>query len=378
MMGWASQNELLPLERYRQQRAAGEAVYDLASGSWSVYSHSGVKRILADYEHFSSQMQANPTEDEPIEGSILRRDPPKHKQMRSLIAKAFSAKVVKAMESQIRNIAEELLDRAASSGGLEVVGEFASPLPVIVIAELLGVPSEDRELFKGWSDDLVGNDYSRYLQCQKEMTAYFRIQIEERRKQPKNDLVTALVQSCMNDDNGLSELEVIGMCILLLVAGNETTTNLISSMMMCLESSPETYADLRRDRELIPGTIEETLRFCSPVQVIERRVKADMFWNGHWMQAGQRVYTYIGAANHDERVFADPERFNVKRSPNPHLAFGQGIHFCLGAMLARLEAKVALNVIVDRLESLRRLDDEPFERLDSDMMFGIKQMRIKV
>ncbi|REE87430.1 cytochrome P450 [Paenibacillus taihuensis] len=378
MKSGLNQYDLLPLERYRQQRAAGAAVYDSDSGSWSVYTHDSVKRILADYEHFSSQMQENPSEDEPIEGSILRRDPPKHKQMRSLIAKAFSAKVVEGMEPQIRKIAEELLDRAASSGSLEVVSEFASPLPVIVIAELLGVPSEDRELFKGWSDDLVGNDYARYLQCQKEMAAYFRIQIEDRSKQPTDDLITALMQSCMADENGLSELEVIGMCILLLVAGNETTTNLISSMIMCLERSPETYGELRRDRGLIPGTIEETLRFCSPVQVMERRVKADMDWNGHAMQAGQRVYAFIGAANHDEGVFADPERFDVTRSPNPHLAFGQGIHFCLGAMLARLEAKVALHVIVDRLERIQRLEDGPLERLNSDMMFGVKRMRIQV
>ncbi|AZN43461.1 cytochrome P450 [Paenibacillus albus] len=377
-MKWASQEDLLPLERYKQQRGAGAAVYDADSSSWSIFSHDGIKRIFADYEHFSSQMQENPTEDEPIEGSILRRDPPKHKQMRSLIAKAFSAKVVEAMEPQIRKISEELIDQAIASGSFEVVNDLASPLPVIVIAELLGIPQEDRELFKRWSDELVGKDYSRYLQCQKEMTDYFRIQIEERRKQPQNDLITALMQSCMADDNGLSELEVIGMCILLLVAGNETTTNLIGSMIMCLESSPEIYSELRRDRALIPGTVEEALRFCSPVQIMERRVKADIDWNGHLMKEGQRVYTFIGSANHDENVFVDPERFDIRRSPNPHLAFGHGIHFCLGAMLARLEARVALDVVIDRLEGLQRLDDEPLERLDSDMMFGIKQLRIRV
>ncbi|GLX69377.1 putative cytochrome P450 YjiB [Paenibacillus glycanilyticus] len=377
-MKWVSQYDLLPLERYKQQRAAGAALYNSDSGSWSVYRHDGVKRIFADYEHFSSQMQENPSEDEPIEGSILRRDPPKHKRMRSLIAKAFSAKAIEAMEPRIRKIAVEMLDRAAAARSIEVVSDFASPLPVIVIAEMLGIPPEDRELFKRWSDDLVGIDYSRYLQCQMEMRDYFRVQIKERREQPQDDLITALVQSCMEDDNGLSELEVIGMCILLLVAGNETTTNLISSMIMCLESSPDTFNELRLNRALIPGTVEETLRFCSPVQFMERRVKADMNWNGHLMKEGQRVYTFIGAANHDENVFADPGKFDIRRSPNPHLAFGQGIHFCLGAMLARLEARVALDVIVDRIERLQRTDDKPLERLESDMMFGIKQLRIRV
>jgi len=190
-------------------------------------------------------------------------------------------------------------------------------------------------------------------------------------------LITALVQASDADGNGLDELELIGFCMLLLVAGNETTTNLISSAVLCLESCPDVYGELRRDRALIPGAIEETLRFCSPVQVMERSVKADIEWYGHRMQAGQKVYTYIGSANHDERVFADPERFDVRRSPNPHLAFGHGIHFCLGATLARLEARIALSVLADRLERLVRADDEPLERLDSSMMFGLKRLRLK-
>lgn len=378
MMQWMSQYDLIPLERYKQQRAAGTAVYDPTSGSWSVYSYEGVKQIHANYEQFSSQFWETPPVDEPIESSILRRDPPKHKQMRSFVAKAFTARVVGAMEPSIRKIAEELLDRNVSTGNLEVVGDFANPLPVIVIAELLGVPASDREMFKGWSDDLVGNDHSRYIQCQKEMTTYFRIILEERRKQPQDDLVTALVQASAADGNGLDELELIGFCILLLVAGNETTTNLISSAVLCLESCPDVYEELRRDRDLIPGAIEETLRFCSPVQVMERRVKADFEWNGHRMEAGQKVYTYIGSANHDEHVFADPERFDVRRSPNPHLAFGHGIHFCLGAILARLEACVALNVLADRLERLERVENRPLERLNSNMMFGLKRLQINV
>lgn len=375
-MKWLNQNDLIPFAWYKQQRAGEPAVYDPATNAWSVFTYDGVKRVHADFEHFSSQFRQAPAEDEPIESSILRRDPPRHKQMRTLVAQAFSARVIERMEPDIYAIANDLYDRAAAAGSMDVVSEYAGPLPVIVIAELLGIPSEDRTLFKRWSDDLVGNDYAKYVQCQQEMSAYFRIIMEERRKQPKDDLIGALVQACAADDSGLSELELIGFCILLLVAGNETTTNLISSAVLCLESSPEIYGELRHSHALIPAAIEETLRYCSPVQVMERRVKDDVEWSGLRMQAGQSVITYIGSANHDESVFTNPEIFDIRRTPNPHLAFGYGIHFCLGATLARLEARIALEVLAGRLDRLRRIDDKPLERLDSTMMFGVKRLPI--
>jgi cytochrome P450 len=291
------------------------------------------------------------------------------------VTQAFTPRIIEQMAGKIEAIAHRLLDRVITEGQMDFVRDFASPLPIIVIAEMLGIPEEDRERFKQWSDALVGNDYERVMQCQEEMSHYFAGIAAERRARPQDDLISRLVQA-QSDGVALSEVELIGFCILLLVAGNETTTNLLSSAVLCLDSLPEVQREVRTDRQLIPPTIEEVLRYCSPVQRMERRIKKDVDFRGYPFKAGQTVVTQIGSANHDERVFADPERFDIRRSPNPHLAFGHGIHFCLGAPLARLEAKIALNVLFDRLPHFRRSQDPPLERLDSWLVFGVKQLPI--
>ncbi|GGD58665.1 cytochrome P450 [Paenibacillus nasutitermitis] len=368
-------NNLLPLSWFKQQRSAGTAVFNEEHQYWSVFGHEGVKNIHTDFEHFSSQIQP-PSDDSPIDSSILRTDPPRHKLMRATVARAFTSRVIEQMESSIERLAGELLDQAGSAGRLDIVSGIANPLPVTVIAEMMGIPQGDRELFKKWSDDLVGNDPARQMQCQEEMALYFKDILKSRRAQPGNDLITALIEANVGGGT-LSEIELIGFCILLLVAGNETTSNLISSSILCLESAPEAWEQLLKDNSLIPSAIEETLRYCSPVQILERRVKADMQWAGNPFKEGQLVLTYIGSANHDERVFDEPERFNIHRRPNPHLAFGHGIHFCLGAVLARLEARIALKALLNRLPRLRRTDNQPLERLDSSMMFGLKRFIIE-
>lgn len=374
-MDWLKTDKLIPLLWYKQMWDHDPVSFNKESNTWSVFRYDDVKMILSDHEHFSSQFTEKPQKEEPIEASILRTDPPKQRLLRRLVMQAFTPKVIEALAPKIEEIADELLDRVASNGRMDIVHDYASPLPIIVIAKMLGIPSKDLERFKEWSDALVGNDYSRYLQCQQDMSEYFGDIIEQRRQQPEEDLISNLVRAeC--DGEKLNELELIGFCILLLVAGNETTTNLISSAVLCLENQPSVLSGITDDLSLLPQAIEEVLRYCSPVQSMFRRVKKATELHGKQFEVGQEVVVWIGSANHDERVFAQPEQFDIRRGPNPHLAFGQGIHFCLGASLARLEAKFALTVLLQRIKGLQQEADSTLERLDSSIVFGVKNLTI--
>ncbi|MFD0960240.1 cytochrome P450 [Paenibacillus chungangensis] len=373
-MEWLSTDELIPLNWYRRMRTESPLI--LAEGGvWSCFSYDAVKAVLTDYEHFSSQFNKERSSKEPIESSVLRIDPPRHKQMRTLVSKVFTPRAIEEMAPHIANIAESLLDDMVDKSDCDFVRDFASPLPIMVIAEMLGIPYQDRDRFKMWSDALVGNDYDHYLLCQEEMSAYFAGIAAERRRHPQQDLISKLVHAQV-DGEKLDEVELIGFCILLLVAGNETTTNLISSAMLCLDERPDLYDELAADRTLVPPTVEEVLRYCSPVQAMPRRVAKSTELYGQRLSEGQHVNVWIGSANHDEEVFANPDTFDIRRKPNPHLAFGQGIHYCLGAALARLEAKIALSALLNRNRVVRRDRTVPLERLDSSIVFGVKSLPV--
>ncbi len=376
-MDWADRNDLIPLSWYKQMRASSPVSFLEETGSWNIFKYEDVKAVFADHERFSSRAAETLSADSPIEASILRQDPPKHRQLRSLVSQAFNPRAVEALAPKIESIAHELLDRAESNQTIDAVQDFAGPLPVIVIAEMLGIPPEDRRLFKQWSDDLVGNDSERIFLCQKEMSAYFSEIADKRRRDPQDDLISNLVRANA-DGERLNELELIGFCILLLVAGNETTTNLISSAMLCFDSEREAREEVIADRSLVPQALEEVLRYCSPVQTMIRKVKTDTVLRGQRLAAGQFVHVRIGSANHDEDVFDRPEAFDIHRSPNPHLAFGHGIHFCLGAQLARLEAKIAIHALLDRFPKFRRDRSYTLERLDSWIVFGVKRLPVKL
>ena len=371
-MEW-NKNGLLPLEWFRQMRTESPVAAIDGSGAWNVFKYEDVKAVFTNYEVFSSQ--GSPSSEDPIESSLLRQDPPKHRQLRRLVSHAFTPRMIESLAPKIEEITKSLLDEAEKKGKMDIVADLASPLPIVVIAEMLGVSLEYRERFKAWSDALVGDNYEAYIQCQREMSEYFSAIADDRRRHPQDDLITKLVEARI-DNESLTELEIIGFCILLLVAGNETTTNLISSAVLAIDSLPEVRAELLADRSLIPGALEEVFRYFSPVQVMFRRVKQETELGGKTLRENEHVYIWMASANHDEAVFERPDVFNIHRNPNPHLGLGSGIHYCLGSQLARMESRIAIEALLERFPEYRRDRSAPLSRMDSTMMFALKELPV--
>jgi cytochrome P450 len=291
---------------------------------------------------------------------------------------------VAQLAGRITAIVNELLDAVAArgqtgqmgnTGHMDIIDDLAYPLPVIVIAEMLGIPQEDRERFKIWSDIIVGAANSGGGNPQVEMSAYFLNMIEQRSRERKDDLISALLDAQIGGEH-LDLRELLGFCILLLVAGNETTTNLIGNAILCFDEHPEVFEQLRAEPELIPGAIEEVLRYRSPVQFMYRRAAADVTFKEQEIRAGQMVLAWIGSANRDEAQFPNADDFDIKRTPNRHIAFGHGIHFCLGAPLARLEAKIALTMLLERFYDIKRVPGVQLEETGSNIVFGVKHLPI--
>jgi cytochrome P450 len=371
-MDWNS-NEIIPLTWFRNKRDTSPVTFNSDRNIWDVFKYEDVKTVFTRHEIFSSQGSENA--EEPIDSSVLRTDPPKHRQLRMLVSQAFTPRVIEGLAPQISTVTQSLFDQAEAQGAVDALESIASPLPIVVIAEMLGVSLADRERFKSWSDDLVSNDYDKYIQCQKEMSEYFSVIANERRREPQDDLISNLVHANIQGEQ-LSDIEIIGFCILLLVAGNETTTNLIASAMLCIDSLPDVREQLIADRTLIPSALEEVFRYCSPVQSMFRSVKQDTELRGQQLFAGQFVNMWIGSANHDDEVFEHPDIFNIHRNPNPHLGLGSGIHYCLGSQLARMEAKIVIEALLERFPHFQRDRSHVLERANSTMMFSLTKLPI--
>lgn len=303
----------------------------------------------------------DPYEDD--RASMLRQDAPNHTRLRGLVSKAFTSRAVERMRPRIEAVVKELLDPLGSHGEMELIEAFASPLPVTVIAEMLGVPAEDRVRFRHWSDEVIRTlgdgslaDERAAQRALEELGAYFRVQAEERRRAPRADLLSALVAAEEAGDH-LSTGELLGTCVLLLVAGNETTTKLIANGIVALLRHPDELARLRANPELLPGAVEELLRYDGPVQLTSRMVREDMELEGRPLRRGMQLVLLLAGANRDPEAFADPERLDVSREDVRHVAFGHGVHFCLGAQLARLEATLAFQALLERYPTLRLATD---------------------
>ncbi len=296
---------------------------------------------------------------------MLQSDPPRHTRLRTLVNKAFTPRAVAALEPRIEAVAAELLDGLPRADRFDAIADFAHPLPIIVIAEMLGVPKEDRERFRFWSDEAVLaigmptlDEARRAHKSIAEIDAYFSAIIEERRREPRDDLVTALVRA-EEDGDRLNATELLGTCSLLLVAGNETSANLIGNGLFALLQNPEQLALLREDPSIWQTVVDELLRYDAPIQLTIRIALEDLEIGGKPLARGQSILTLLASGNRDPDRFRDPDQLDITRVDNPHLGFGHGRHSCLGASLARLEARIALRALLDRHARLELATEAP-------------------
>ena len=373
---------LSPLEYHHRVRAwchemrtAHPAWYDPDQGCWLTFRYMDALRVRSDYATFSSEHMIKGERRSP---SIIEMDPPRHQQLRSLVTKAFSARTIAQMAPHIEDIVRDLLARVRLAGAMDWMQDLAHPLPVIVIAELLGLPREDWPQFKAWTDEIVNNGPQKE-QATRSFAGRFAQAIAARRQHPRQDVLSGLLAAEVEGQR-LSYEEMMGFCFTLFIAGNITTTSMLGNAILCLAKHPEEWVRLRRDPALLSSAVEEILRYMPPgrfgaTDLVEgRTATTDVRLSNQVIRRGERVLTLALPANFDPEQFPDPDRFDVGRSPNPHLTFGHGIHYCLGAPLARLELITALDGMLEQLPQVQVVRDVPLEQIQSQTVFGPRRL----
>jgi len=376
-----------PYPLYARIRGTHPVLYDPRSDFWMIFDYEGVKRALTDHSAFSSDLTA--AANQPTPSWMIFFDPPRHTKLRALIMRAFTPRVVANLEPRIRELARQLLQPALERGEMDFAEEFAIPLPMMVIAEMIGIPGAEWPRFRRWSDVILTLSHTissreagaaagnAFRQTTMEMAEYLPELIHERQAVPKDDLLTNLVHAEVDGDR-LTGQEIVAFVQLLLVAGNETTTNLLNNAVLTLMEHPDQLARLRASPGLLPSAIEEVLRYRSPVQFMFRGMRQDVEMQGTIVPAGKRVLVMIGSANRDPRQFSEPDNFDIARDPNPHLTFGHGIHFCVGAPLSRLEARVALAEFLERAGTFARTTGAPWEPRAALHVLGPNRLPIRL
>lgn len=345
-----------PYPVYRELRDHAPVYWSPEADSWVLSRYDDVLAALIDPATYSSASGIFPTPPEvdmtqlflPM---LIMTDPPRHTQLRLLVSKAFTPRRIAGLETRIQTLVDDLLDQVPGTGAWDFVARFAGPLPAIVIADMLGVPREDRDRFRTWSTALIQSNPTRGefgpgLDAAAALYEYFSAFLTERRAHPQDDLMTALVHAEVDGEH-LSEEELLGFCLLLLVAGHETTTNLLSNSAALLAQHPESRQKLAAKPDLVPAAVEELLRYDSPVQGLARTLTRQVDLHGQRMKTGDTVLLLFGSANRDDHAFPNADTFDINRRPERQVAFGRGIHFCLGAALARMETRVALGSLLN-------------------------------
>ena len=389
-----------PFPEFARLRTEDPVHWSPAMKAWIVTRHADVKQVALNNRQISADrltpfFKNNPEYQRGSIESLVRylnhwmvfRDPPDHTRLRRLFNKAFTPTSVENLRPNIEGIVAHLIDgmeaKARRGETVDYIADFAYPLPASVIMDLLGVPRADLERVKVWSDDIAlfigtaqvaGNKYLRAESGAKAMSDYFRVLVEDRTAQPRDDMISHLVLA-RDDRDALSTDEIIGTAILLLFAGHETTSNLIGNGFFYSMKHRGEWERLIADPSLAPTAVEEFLRYDGPSGAFARVTAADLEMGGKTIREGQRVFAFMNSANRDPEAFDDAERFDVGRVQNPHLTFGHGIHFCLGAPLARLEAQIATIRLTERLPHIRLSGDEP-EWHDSLILRGVKSLPV--
>jgi cytochrome P450 len=370
----------------RDLRRRQPVFLDERTGIYHVLSYNEVQRAMIDVATFRSDM----SEIMPLQtfrrGNIVQTDPPRHRELRTLLSGAFMHRTKNLVDKRITEIIHELIDRVEGSDTFDLTASLTYPLPITVVAELLGVPASDRDLFRKWADDMFSLSFDTAFDpnlpkaiddAAKPMIEYLGAHVAERRRTPREDLMSDLVNADLNG-NGLDDEEARTFCAILLLAGHITTTLMLGNAILSLDENPAVAATLRQDREAMPGFIEEVLRCRTPFTQLSRMTNTDTVLGGVQIPAGRMVALWLAAANRDESHFPDPDRFDPGRRPNQHLSFGQGIHFCMGAPLARLETRIALDILHERLPHLRVADGEQPEFFSAPGALGPRRLPVTV
>ncbi|WP_439678562.1 cytochrome P450 [Embleya sp. MST-111070] len=378
----------------RGERPDAPITFDEAQGVWNVYGYAECLEMLGDAARFSSHTaRLLPVTVDPslMEGDMSQMDPPQHRKFRQLVSRAFTPRLIAGMETRIVEITTELLDRVEGKPELELVADLTFPLPVIVIAELLGVPASDRDMFKKWADNIIASfsgfsflddseqgrrDISDATEQLRPLLEYLAGHVAERRRHPREDLLTHLATAEI-DGERLTDNEVVNVANIMLVTGHITTTMLLGNTVLCLDAYEEQGARVRADRSLVPGAIEEALRMLPPSTAMTRATNVDVALSGVEIPKDRMLMLWLGAANRDPGVFADPGIYRPERDPNPHLGFGRGIHYCIGAGLTQMEGRIALNALLDRFPSLRTDPANPPEFFATPDMIGVSSLPLR-
>ena|SRR5579884_314221 len=370
----------LPLDWYRQMRATQPVYFESRYGCWLVFRYNDALRVFNDPITFSSEPRAREAGRQP---SILGMDDPRHHQLRAIIQQAFTPRVIEQLTPRIIAVTNALLNSLQERGEMEVIEDFAYPLPLTIIAELLGIPAEEQALFRSWSTALTrGFQPSTraprsqvYEESDRALRSYFAQKLEERRRDPRDDLMSLLLAASV-DGQKLNEEELLDFCKLLLLAGHETTAHLLGNAVVCFDAYPDVAQQVRADPSLITSAVEEILRCFPSVSGALRHATQEAILGEQRIEPGQSIIIQAVSANYDEAQFPDPEIFDIRRQPNRHLTFGHGIHFCLGAPLARLEAKIALPLLLERFPTLKHQPGHPVETIISPFLLGVKAFHV--